>query len=67
RRVMPDESHWVVTASADHSARGRTKAIVQANHGWKAPLRRIGQGDGVVICSPRTPPFPTVSRCGPSP
>ena len=46
--------HWVVTASADHAARGRAEAIVQANHGKSAPLRRMRPGDGVVIYSPRS-------------
>ena len=47
------ETHWVVTASADHAARGKAAAIVQANHGKDAPLRRMTPGDGVVIYSPR--------------
>ncbi len=45
---------WVVTASADHAARGQAEAIVQANHGKSDPLRRMAPGDGVVIYSPRT-------------
>lgn len=52
---MPDtSSYWVVTASADHAARGQAEKIVQANHGKDAPLRRMKPGDGVVIYSPRT-------------
>ena len=51
---MSDETYWVVTASADHAARGRAEGIVQAGHGKDAPLRRMKPGDGVVIYSPRT-------------
>ncbi len=47
------ERYWVVTASADHAARGRDWGIVQAYHGKVAPLRRMQPGDGIVIYSPR--------------
>ncbi len=51
---MPDTAtYWVVTASADHAARGKAESIVQANHGKDSPLRRMKPGDGVVIYSPR--------------
>ena len=50
---MSDENYWVVTASADHAARGQREGIVQAGHGKDAPLRRMKPGDGVVIYSPR--------------
>jgi hypothetical protein len=50
----PDTAtYWVVTASADHAARGKAEQIVQANHGNSSPLRRMSYGDGVVIYSPR--------------
>ena len=48
------ERFWVVTASADHEARGLSESIVQACHGKSAPLARMQGGDGVVIYSPRT-------------
>lgn len=51
---MSDKNHWVVTASADHAARGMAEGIVQANHGKDAALRRMRPGDGVVVYSPRT-------------
>jgi hypothetical protein len=51
---MSDENYWVVTASADHAARGKAEGVVQANHGKDGPLRRMKAGDGVVIYSPRT-------------
>ncbi len=51
---MSDENDWVVTASADHAARGKAESIVQASHGKDFALRRMKPGDGVVIYSPRT-------------
>jgi EVE domain len=48
-----DEAFWVVTASADHAARGREWGIVQAGHGKHAPVKRMQPGDGLVIYSPR--------------
>lgn len=48
-----DQKYWVVTASADHAARGQSLGIVQACHGKVGPLRRMRPGDGVVIYSPR--------------
>ena len=48
-----EQKYWVVTASADHAARGRSLGIVQACHGKAGPLRRMRPGDGVVIYSPR--------------
>ena len=51
---MTGPRYWVVTASSDHAARGRTEGIVQACHGKVAPLRRMKPGDGVVIYSPQT-------------
>lgn len=50
---MSDESYWVVTASADHAARGKVEGIVQANHGKSSPLRRMKPGDGITVYSPR--------------
>jgi hypothetical protein len=67
---MPDTStYWVVTASADHAARGRTEGIVQAGHGKAAPLARMKPGDGVVIYSPRAtfpdgPPLQAFTQIG---
>lgn len=50
---MSEENYWVVTASADHAARGKAEGMVQANHGKDGPLKRMKPGDGVVIYSPR--------------
>lgn len=38
---MTETQYWVVTASSDHAAHGRTQGIVQACHGKVAPLRRM--------------------------
>ena len=50
---MTDENYWVVTASADHAARGQAEGIVQANHGIRrqltiagVPVGRIRVGGG---------------------
>lgn len=43
---------WIVVASAEHVARGRTMGIVQACHGKAAPLRRMAAGDTVLCYSP---------------
>lgn len=51
---MSDKKFWVLTVSAEHSARGQREGVVQACHGKVAPLRRMQAGDGVVIYSPRT-------------
>ncbi len=51
---MEHENYWVVTASADHAARGKVEGIVQANHGKDSALRRMKPGDGVTVYSPRT-------------
>ena len=51
---MDEQGFRVVTASADHAARGLREGIVQAGHGKAAPLHRMRPGDGVVICSPRS-------------
>jgi hypothetical protein len=44
--------HWIVVASAEHVARGRTAGFIQAGHGKAQPLRRMQPGDGVVCYSP---------------
>lgn len=51
---MSEEKFWVLTISADHSARAQREGVIQACHGKVAPLRRMQAGDGVVIYSPRT-------------
>jgi hypothetical protein len=44
--------NWLVVASADHVAIGRTGGFVQACHGKPAPMRRLQPGDRVVCYSP---------------
>lgn len=45
---------WVVVASRDHARRGVSGGFVMANHGKRAPLSRMSQGDGILIYSPTT-------------
>ena len=52
--TQPDPKYRVVTASANHAARGLVVGNVQANDGKGTALHRMKPGDGVVICSPRT-------------
>jgi hypothetical protein len=59
---MDDATYWVVTASADHAAKGRALGIVQAGHGKHAPVKRMAPGDGVVVYSPRQS-FPDGPPC----
>ncbi len=45
---------WVIVVSRDHARRGVEGGFVMANHGKRAPLTRMSQGDRVLIYSPRT-------------
>ncbi|EQA36282.1 EVE domain protein [Leptospira inadai serovar Lyme str. 10] len=42
---------WIVVASRDHANAGKENGIIQACHGKKAPLRRMREGDWVLIYS----------------
>ena len=44
----------MIVAARDHARRGLADGFIMANHGKRAPLARMGQGDGVVIYSPTT-------------
>ncbi|WP_417307587.1 EVE domain-containing protein [Devosia sp.] len=44
--------YWIAVASAEHARGGGAGGFMQVNHGKKAPLQRIGAGDGVVYYSP---------------
>ena len=43
---------WLAVASAAHVRIGRTAGFMQVNHGKRAPLLRMGPGDGIVYYSP---------------
>jgi hypothetical protein len=45
---------WVLVVSLDHARRGVTAGFIMANHGKRAPLARMKQGDSIVIYSPTT-------------
>ena len=51
---MGDRRHWVVVASRDHARRGVREGFIMANHGKRAPLRRMSRGDGILVYSPTT-------------
>lgn len=51
---MSEQRHWVIVASRDHARRGLGSGFVMANHGKRAPLARMSDGDGVLIYSPTT-------------
>ena len=44
----------MVVASLDHARRGVEAGFIMANHGKLAPLRRMQEGDRVLVYSPRT-------------
>lgn len=45
------QKYWIAVASAEHARRGRA-GFMQVNHGKRAPLKRIGPGDGLVYYAP---------------
>jgi hypothetical protein len=51
---MASRRTWVLVVSRDHARRGVTGGFVMANHGKRAPLARMAQGDGILIYSPAT-------------
>lgn len=51
---MNRAGNWLAVASAEHVRHGRAAGFMQVCHGKAGPLRRIGNGDGVVYYSPAT-------------
>ena len=49
---LPETSHWIAVASANHVRRGIAGGFMQVCHGKRAPLARIRPGDGVAYYSP---------------
>jgi EVE domain-containing protein len=45
---------WIGVVSREHILFGVRGGFLQLNHGKKAPVQRLGAGDGVAIYSPRT-------------
>ncbi|MBI3519388.1 MAG: EVE domain-containing protein [Bacteroidetes bacterium] len=43
--------YWIVVVSKDHCTRGVSGGFIQACHGKQAPLKRMKQGDWVIIYS----------------
>lgn len=51
---MAKTQFWVGVVSREHVQRGVDLGIAQLNHGKRAPLARMHQGDWLVYYSPRT-------------
>lgn len=51
---MDTRNFWIGVVSRAHAEKGVKDGFIQLNHGKKAPLQRLRQGDGVIIYSPRT-------------
>ena len=45
--------YWVTVVSKEHALRGIAGGFIQVCHGKGGPLKRISQGDGVLIYSPK--------------
>jgi hypothetical protein len=45
---------WVIVVSLDHARRGVATGFIMANHGKRAPLARMQEGDRIVVYSPTT-------------
>ncbi|MDQ2862321.1 MAG: EVE domain-containing protein [Bacteroidota bacterium] len=50
---MNKQKFWIIVVSKDHAMRGVEGNFIQANHGKQAPLRRISEGDWIIIYSPK--------------
>ncbi len=60
---------WVLVVSLEHARRGIASGFVMANHGKRAPLARMHDGDKIVIYSPTTtfpkgPPLRAITVVG---
>ena len=45
--------YWVVVTSRDHALDGAALGIIQVNHGKEGPLKRMSEGDQVLIYAPK--------------
>lgn len=50
---MNKQKFWIIVVSKDHAMRGVEGNFIQANHGKQAPLKRISEGDWIIIYSPK--------------
>jgi hypothetical protein len=46
--------YWIGVVSWEHVQIGVRGGFIQLNHGKKAPVQRLGAGDGLAMYSPRT-------------
>jgi len=49
---MSTQRYWIAVISQEHTLRGVAGGFTQVCHGKQAPLRRMKQGDYVVVYSP---------------
>jgi len=50
---MKKQKYWIAVASKEHAMWGVSGGYIQVNHGKEAPLKRIQQGDWIVVYSPK--------------
>ncbi len=48
-----ETKYWVAVISKEHAMRGVSGGFIQVCHGKQAPLKRMKQGDGILIYSPK--------------
>jgi hypothetical protein len=51
---MSEQKNWLGVVSRNHVRRGVTLGIAQTNHGTRAGLARMSEGDSIVLYSPKT-------------
>lgn len=50
---MRDTRYWIAAISAEHSRLAMAGGFIQVCHGKRAPLKRMQEGDGLIIYSSR--------------
>lgn len=46
-----DKKYWIVVASKDHVKIAEAGGFIQANHGKRAPMKKLNKGDQVICYS----------------
>ena len=50
---MSSVGYWIGVVSRSHARVGVKGGFIQLSHGKKAPLQKLGAGDGLLVYSPR--------------
>ena len=50
---MSSVAYWIGVVSRSHAQVGVKGGFIQLSHGKKAPLQKLGAGDGLLVYSPR--------------